>query len=840
MPDDRLPLLEMRPLHKPIQDEIIQSSINCIPPLWPLENFVAVNPFLGHMDKTFFKTSDWVRKIQHGNIFMEPGYYLKKFLEKNITQEDFLRSQNRILTHENENWEGLIPFSSLKDLVNYLSQGDSFEIYNKSLSFADWVDLKKNTQWKPIIQEEISKWLSVYFDLGQSLWPMPWREENLWNAWIKASSVDQNPEWLGLKGFRSLVKSLPEKPLECISEIIAILQIPEENQVEYLQRLLVSTSGWAGYIQFLKRENGDNGEGNGLQELLAIRLVFELGLFTLFPDKSELKIQWMEGLKTKIKAGSEPSKKGLFALYLAQSILENHYQDSLISLLKAKNNFPSQGNNQKTLQAVFCIDVRSEIYRSSLESESEEIETLGFAGFFGMSLKYFPFGKEKGMNLCPVLIRPKMNVGEVLIKGNEEDTHKALEKLKTNELGMQAWNSFKSSAISCFSFVESMGLGFLGSLIQKSFLDMQMGPRKTKDSTLFKPKFLPAISEKQNQASSDLEIFTKEEIKMASEALINMGMTDRFASLVLMVGHGSQSVNNPYASSLDCGACGGHAGEINAKILVSILNNPHARLSLKKYDIHIPDTTHFLAGLHNTTTDDITVFDTDKVPPSLANDFQKVQSWIKSASKKATIKRSALFPTSQDSLANPEKMVVNNSLDWSQIRPEWGLAGNAAFIAAPRKRTQYLDLQGRVFLHNYQFDKDLDHSILELILMAPMVVATWINLQYYASTVNNKVYGSGNKTIHNVVGKLGIWQGNGGDLQTGLPLQSLHNGSDWVHEPVRLSVFLEAPKEILEEKIFTHSEVKNLILNRWITVFSIEPGTGKIYRFLGEHHWEAE
>ena len=56
-----------------------------------------------------------------------------------------------------------------------------------------------------------------------------------------------------------------------------------------------------------------------------------------------------------------------------------------------------------------------------------------------------------------------------------------------------------------------------------------------------------------------------------------------------------------------------------------------------------------------------------------------------------------------------------------------------------------------------------------LLLTAPVVVANWINLQYYASTVEPDQYGSGNKLLHNVVGgDLGVFEGNRGDLRIGL------------------------------------------------------------------------
>ncbi|MDP1591024.1 MAG: Na-translocating system protein MpsB, partial [Prosthecobacter sp.] len=147
-----------------------------------------------------------------------------------------------------------------------------------------------------------------------------------------------------------------------------------------------------------------------------------------------------------------------------------------------------------------------------------------------------------------------------------------------------------------------------------------------------------------------------------------------------------------------------------------------------------------------------------------------------------------------------------------------------AFIAAPRERTRHLNLQGRVFLHNYNHSADTTKSTLELIMTAPMVVANWINLQYYASMVNNRLWGSGNKVTHNVVGTFGIQQGNGGDLQAGLPLQSVHNGETWMHEPVRLSVLIEAPRSDIDAVIAKHESVRQLVENGWLHLFAIEEG----------------
>ncbi|HSO33084.1 MAG TPA: putative inorganic carbon transporter subunit DabA, partial [Labilithrix sp.] len=174
--------------------------------------------------------------------------------------------------------------------------------------------------------------------------------------------------------------------------------------------------------------------------------------------------------------------------------------------------------------------------------------------------------------------------------------------------------------------------------------------------------------------------------------------------------------------------------------------------------------------------------------------------------------------------------VVERSRNWAEVRPEWGLAGNATFIVAPRERSRHLDLGGRAFLHDYRFEEDKDFAILELIMTAPLVVTHWINFQYYASTVDNGRYGSGNKVLHNVVGgHLGVFEGNGGDLRIGLSLQSLHDGERWMHAPLRLSVFIEAPRSAIDRVLEKHPKVRELVDNEWLHLFQIDVGERALF-----------
>ena len=258
------------------------------------------------------------------------------------------------------------------------------------------------------------------------------------------------------------------------------------------------------------------------------------------------------------------------------------------------------------------------------------------------------------------------------------------------------------------------------------------------------------------------------------------------------------------------------------------MRNAAVRTALVSKNITIHETTWFLGGMHNTTTDELTLYDIDLMPASHAADLQQLKTMLALAGQKARAERAptlGLAHLERDAV-QLEASIKSRANDWAQVRPEWGLANNAAFIVAPRTRSQHLNLAGRAFLHDYDHKEDSTLGVLELIMTAPMVVTNWINMQYYASVVDNVKYGSGNKVLHNVVGgRLGVFEGNGGDLRIGLPMQSLHDGSKWQHTPLRLSVFIEAPKAAIDSIIAKHAVVRQLVHNQWLHLFQIEAKT---------------
>ena len=798
-------------------NEIILKSCKRIAPAWPLKNSVAVNPYLGLSEFSFNSAAQLLKERSDINMTMPLEFYLDQMKQQLIMDIDIQKALDKNEVHTTE-------IDEFIKRVQVLSSTPEASFKFKTV--IDIIEKGSSSSINQIFVDLVSSWATAYFDDCQALWNTTNTDEDLFVSWKNEAKVDLSTELLGIKKFRSTIKQLPDNSFEAARFVLDKLNVPKELHEIYLHTLLLKLVGWSSFIAGKDWNNTMyGGKSSNVPSFLSILLAWELGVYESFKEKG-IEQTWKNSLATYLLQNESGSSD---AHLEAKLILQNAYDFALQRQLvsKFKNHKEEEkANKRPKAQAVFCIDVRSEVYRRNLEKEDSEIETIGFAGFFGFAIKYFPIAHKEGKNQCPVLIPSGAIVKETL--AIKQDVLKAEKKRTEKHQFDKNWKLFRKGAIASFGFVSPLGLSYLPKLLSDSF----GWTRPTEDpNTDGLEKLL-----KKGRDVDVSEIPLEDKINMGASALTAMGLKEQMAPLVLIIGHGATTVNNPHATGLDCGACGGHSGEINAMTAEKILNDPDVRLGLGEKGVVIPTDTHFVACLHNTTTDEISILGERNIPSTHTPFAENIKIAFKNASKAAREERAMRMNIKTKDV---NAAVLNRSKDWSQVRPEWGLAGCNSFIVAPRYRTSGLDFRGKSFLHSYKWQTDEGFKILESIMTAPMIVTSWINLQYFASTADNDNLGAGNKTLHNVSGGIGVLEGSAGDLRIGLPLQSIHDGTSYQHLPQRLNVIIEAPTDAINGILEKHASIRELCDNEWITLLVLDEKGVIKYRYIGKYNWEA-
>jgi hypothetical protein len=779
-------------------EKAIDAAVQMIPPAWPLDTSVAVNPFLGQSADTLASVAARLGRIGDIAVVMPRSWYGRKIASGEITDADLQQAL------------AASPYRDKPADIENLKHAARTQA-GKTVPLPTVADLAVNPSgidWPSLVDDRLGIWAGGYFDRGQALWAVS-RRDGPWRAWRSWATHDLTPEIQGLKNFCDFVERLPDSPFVAIAQATDRLGISEKALSNYLHQLLLSLGGWS---QFARHElwkaelAGDT--DTTLTELLAIRLAWEEALLGQY--EQEISARWRKIAK-RHAAPLEPSPAQIVDEIL-QEAAERSGQRILFDTLARPQ--IAGAVERPLLQAAFCIDVRSEVFRRALESVNPSVRTMGFAGFFGLSTKHRRFGSVIEEQRFPVLLNSTVASRSGKMEGVPDASE---QRLRYRARATRAWGRFKLAAVSSFAFVEAMGPAYLVKLLRAALGLYSRG--QPNDPA---PEFDP-----------DLDVKTRTD---AAETILRaMSLNEGFGKIVVLAGHGANVVNNPYASGLHCGACGGYSGEVNARLLALVLNDREVRNGLVERGIDITQDTLFVAALHDTTTDKVTLFDRDIDSSSHAEDLEQVRAWLERAGRIARAERMARLPA-----ANTEHDVQARAYNWAEVRPEWGLAGCQAFVAAPRSRTVGRKLEGRAFLHDYDWRQDElnGYSVLELIMTAPVVVASWISLQYYGSSVAPRIFGSGNKLLHNVVGGIGVFEGNGGVMRAGLPWQSIHDGEKFMHEPLRLSVCIEAPEEAMTEILKQHETVRALFDNRWLHLFALDEEGKAASRYRGNLAWE--
>jgi uncharacterized protein YbcC (UPF0753/DUF2309 family) len=750
-------------IHQELQDRINQAAL-VIGKTWPLYSFVTANPLSGYEMLPFLDALEHAGNLLGARVLPSAHVFRKAWEENRIGAEEI----KRLLYEAGK--EG--------SPEHYLAEMEAHPVVEH---------LNEDHE----LDRLTVKWLSLFLDEGMAAWPMPFKEMGFYTAWRKLIVHDGDIK-------KKLKGRIPKSPEEALSLVLA--DFDAEEQVIIFERHLAALPGWVGFIKYrVENDSIWNHEYPvSLLEFLAVRLWMAHCLKTpIVPELPEKKDRLLLTLK-----------------YIWLEAWERTWQNRFLKRIKER---ATQSDENKVsipdAQLVFCLDTRSELLRRLLE-KSGNYETFGSAGAFGLPMNYHH--PETGLvnKSSPAMVPSQYVVHEKPIPGKEEGVLQYKEEGKRIGAYKYFLKRMKNILPSAFGYVEGSGIYYGGFMLLRIFKpntgDRLMLRQHEGYENIFEPHIC-AVGQKDSL----------EEIPLVEKVALVKGFFDScgwgsFSPLVVFTGHASHSANNPYASSLDCGACAGNPGKRNARTLARLANSEEVRKILfEKHGIAIPEKTIFISAEHITSSDDVQLFDA-QVPQSHRKILQQLKQDLSEVKKSMARER-------LDEPRNAVAIAETKSNSWSEARPEWGLSGHAGYIIGPRSLTMNGEFSD-CFLSSYDWRIDKDGSILKGIMQGPLVVCQWISNHYYFSTVDNDVFGGGSKITSNITGKYGAVQGNGSDLKTGLPLQSLMKSDDEIfHNPIRLSVLIQAPKRFITQILEEDIKLKSLVNNGWVHLLIMDP-----------------
>jgi uncharacterized protein len=725
---------------------------------------------------------------------------------------------------------------------------------------------------------ELIRLCAAYLDEGLAAWPMPWRELGFYRAARQLLVAGSPPVSQLMRAVRADFQRQLQRELEpeqVVREALSELGLSPRHAGSYIEQLLLTMPGWSGMFGRLERKPDDRPRSAppaSLLELLAVRLTYERAALlcalsplritarTLWetaersePDESQagawhagyqlFQLASLAGLSlgqlqalgrsgaqaalASIEAFDELTRRQLF-----QEAFEHHHRAQILHALAVQR--AQRGalpTSRPDFQLICCFDEREESFRRHVEELHPNCATFGAPGFFGAAMRFRALDQAQHVPLAPVVINPVHHIEERPVS-SDVSLH------ARRALRLRGWSRVQRQL---FSGSRSLWRGVLlnaalGTLAALPLLVRVVSPRvagkiRRFADDLLLPSPRTELTVHRDSPSDDPAprgFAVDERVARVATVLENIGLTSGFAPVIVVLGHGSTTLNNPHKSAYDCGACGGRQGGPNARVFASMANAPDVRTELERRGIHIPPDTFFVGGQHDTCNDDVTLFDLDALSDAQRARLRTVSDVIDRArARNAQERCRRLF--SAPSAPTPDaalRHVQARAEHLAQPRPEFGHATNALAVIGRRSLTRGLFLDRRSFLLSYDPSIDADGAILERTLAAATPVGAGINLEYYFSKVDNEYYGSGSKLPHNVTGLLGVMSGHASDLRTGLPRQMIE-----IHEALRLLIIVEATPARLLEIASRQAEVREFVVNRWVQLVSLDPESGAMHVF---------
>ncbi len=734
---------------------------------------------------------------------------------------------------------------------------------------------------------------AAFLDQGMAYWAMPDRDRGFLSAVRRLYGRRLGPPLRWARGLAPLLAAQEREGVSAEETIVWALDamgVREADRGEVIRETLLSLRGWAGMMRQFERRPALAPvlcPPSSLTAYLAVQLLLDLvAARAALRDAGETDALPLPSLGDRGCEGSpraEPDRSLVYEAfvlaqlsdlplarfgeaYVAEGWLqavsdfdeierrlilhlayERHHRDEVLAGLAARSAVGLASPSSIAFQAIFCIDDREESLRRHLEEIEPRVETFGYAGFFGVAMDYRGLDDVRFRPLCPVVIEPGHAIREIPASPSERDDY-------ARARGWRGWARRAALVATSRTLVRgSLVTAILGPLSTIPLVGRTLFPRlahalshRLEGIGLQRPRTRLAIERAEESVELAGDDFSRavrsgytvaEMVEIVASALGTMGLDPTASPLVLVVGHGSSSLNNPHEAAHDCGATGGGRGGPNARAFAAMANHDRVRQRLRERGLGVPDETWFVGAYHNTCDDSVGYYDEDLVPEVARGSLDCAKRALAEACVRDAHERCRRFESAPAgiSLTRALEEAQEHAVDLAQPRPEYGHATNSVCIVGRRSRTRGLFLDRRAFLVSYDPTIDRDGQLLARLLLSVGPVGAGINLEYYFSTVDPTGYGCGTKLPHNIVGLIGVMDGHASDLRTGLPWQMVE-----IHEPVRLLTIVEARPDRLGKILEQEKALAELIGHGWIQLVCWDPDSGELFVLEGgrfrRHH----
>lgn len=870
-------------------DQLISNIRKKLPIQNPLHSFVHNNILLMFEDKDFHDAVAEAGTLYRARPYWPIYKYIEKFEEKKITEPDIMRAIDHYLgqyapkvdlesmgltskeyyyrlmfselAFNDDEIQPNIPNKNLWTTCQEKMEGKTLTLSRSRRIWRakEYWEKYHNESYALSIHPLIIRLVSSYLDQGQSFWANPFMDNGFWSFFVFDITTQKNFMSGWRKDLLQKVQNYEKRsPEEIIKAELTKKNIPEESWESYLLDILFDLKGWSGMVNKLEQEpwqatvkspsiklvdyiaalvlmesamDSYHAEAHsidlsiihGRMEKIELRpFQLSIALYQI-TESFKLSDRWMREISsdTLIKLIDEiDSSEFRDRVRLWHEAYEHHFHREAIEALSLHAKTP-HAEFKPYAQLFFCIDDREESIRRHLEEIDHNVETFGVVGFFNIDMKFSSHKNKRLIAQCPPVVTPSRIVKEVPTIGAEDF------KKKNTFLGSSDLSLYYNSRTLFRGFLSTLVLGFV-SLVPMFF--QVFFPNHSKHLS---KKLRNLITDDPNteislEQSEEGVGYSKLEMAKIVEGVLKMcGFSGSMSKLMVMIGHGASSTNNPFKQAYGCGACGGNAGIPNSKAFAKMANDPAVREELRKLNFVIPEDTFFVSGYHDTTTDEVHFFNLDLIPSELKNDFEKVRASLEEATKLNAFERCQRFSSfTETDPSEALNHVRERAYDLAQPRPEYGHSTNALAVVGRRDLTKGLFMNRRSFLLSYDWKIDPDGAILRQVVLGGVPVCVNINMDYYFSCVDNDNFGCGSKLPLNLTSLLGVMTGSQSDLRIGLARQMVE-----IHEPIRNLTLIEAPIERVRTLFASHPRLRNILYNHWMRLAVLDPETNKWWMF---------